>query len=68
VRFRFGIASPRYGLGGGLFGTTNVPVGAASWGKNCTPMGVVVYVRPRGEVHVMVPSGRWISVHPAGPA
>jgi hypothetical protein len=37
-----GIASSRFGPGGGLFGNTNEPVGMASCGKNGAPMGVVV--------------------------
>jgi hypothetical protein len=42
--FSVGIASARYGLGGGLLGSTNVAVGVVSCGKNRAPLGVVVSV------------------------
>ena len=38
--------------------------GAASWGKNRAPADVVVWMRPVGVVHTMVPSGCWRTVQP----
>ena len=38
--------------------------GAASWGKNRAPADVVVWMRPLGVVHTMVPSGCWRTVQP----
>ena len=42
MRFRVGMASPRFGLAGGLLGSANVAVGTASCGKNRAPVGVVM--------------------------
>ena len=47
-----------------VVGGINVSVGAASWGKNRAPADVVVWMRPVGVVHTMVPSGCWRTVQP----
>ena len=56
--FRVGMHKPRNGLGGdAALRTTSSPVLAPSWGKNSAPSGLVVTVRPTGEVRISVPSG-----------
>jgi hypothetical protein len=45
------------------------PVGVARIGKNRLPPGLVVYVRPLGDVHSTVPTDiglRYRSSHPPG--
>ena len=58
VCFRVGMHKPRIGFGGdAALGTTSSPVLAPSCGKKRAPSGLVVTVRPKGEVRISVPSG-----------
>lgn len=64
LRFRFGISRSLSALlGTGVPGTMSAVV-VLTVGKNSLLPGLVVYVRPDGVVHTMVPSGYCTSDQP----